>query len=165
MPPARNTIADWTEGQLAKYVRDAIQQLAPDHLTSLTVDDLIVAGTLTAKGTVTYSTRTLFYVVGASGQPAYTNSWVNGGAPYFAAAYIKTEDGWVRMRGAIKSGVIGSSAFTLPPGFRPASTSRHAIVSNAAFGIVDITSAGLVVPQSPSSNVLVSLDGIQFKAS
>lgn len=161
--PADN-IGGWDSTQLQKVVRELIAVYAPDHLGGLTVDDLIVSGSLTAQGTITYSRWVDINVVGASGQAAYANSWVNGGAPYFPAGYTRTADGWIRLRGAIKSGTVGLAAFVLPPAYRPSSTSRHAVVSNALFGIVDIDKTGNVIPQSPSSNALVSLDGIQFKA-
>jgi hypothetical protein len=164
MPQPADSIGNWDSTQLQKVVRELITIYAPDHLGGLTVDDLIVAGSLTVQGTIVLSRFLNINVIGASGQAGYANSWVNGGAPYFPAAYTNTADKWVRLRGAIKSGTLGLAAFVLPPGSRPSSTSRHAVVSNALFGIVDITSAGLVIPQSPSSNVLVSLDGIQFKA-
>jgi hypothetical protein len=153
-----------SSSDLQRTIREAINVYAPDHLGGLTVDDLIVAGTLTVQGSIILSRFLNINVVGASGQAGYANAWVNGGAPYFPAAYTRSADGWERLRGAVKSGTLGLAAFVLPPGHRPSSTSRHSVVSNGAFGIVDITSAGLVIPQSPSSNVLVSLDGIQFKA-
>lgn len=164
MAQAAETIGNWDSSQLQRVVRELINLYPPDHLNSLSVDDLTVVGGFTAKGSVTYSLRSTLNTIGASGQVAFANSWVNGGAPYFAASYTRTEDGWIRLRGAVKSGSVGSAAFVLPPGARPSSTSRHAVVSNSVFGIVDITSGGSVIPQSPSSNVLVSLDGIQFKA-
>lgn len=164
MAQPADTIGNWDSTQLQRVVREIVSLYPPDHLSGLTVDDLTVAGTFTAQGSVTYSLRSTINTIGASGQVAFANSWVNGGSPYFAAAYTKTEDGWVRLRGAIKSGSIGSAAFVLPPGVRPSSTSRHAVVSNSVFGIVDIDKTGNVIPQSPSSNALVSLDGIQFKA-
>lgn len=164
MAQAPDTIGNWTTTEFQRVVRELILQNPPDHLGGLSVDDLTVIGSLTAQGTITYSLRSTLSTVGASGQPGFLNSWVNGGAPYRAAGYTKTEDGWIRLHGSVKNGSVGSAAFALSPGFRPTATSRHAVASNAVFGIVDITSAGLVIPQSPSSNVIVSLDGIQFKA-
>jgi hypothetical protein len=164
MAQPADKIGDWDSSQLQRVVRELINLYPPEHLDGLSVDDLTVVGSFTAKGSVTYSLRSTLNTIGASGEVVFANSWVNGGAPYAAAAYTKTEDGWVRLRGAVKTGTIGQAAFTLPPGVRPASTSRHAVVSNSVFGIVDIDKSGNVIPQSPSSNALVSLDGIQFKA-
>jgi hypothetical protein len=94
----------------------------------------------------------------------YQNSWVDyGGGTFGAVSYYKDTDGIVHLRGAIKSGTVPSIAFVLPPGFRPASTSYHACVSNNSFGFVAITPGGSLTPQV-GSPVYVSLDGISFRA-
>lgn len=49
---------------------------------------------------------------------ALTNSWVNVGGGNAVAAYRKIDDR-VEVRGRIRSGTLGTSAFTLPVGFRP----------------------------------------------
>lgn len=161
MPQAADTIGSWDSSQLQKVIRDMIQQFPPDHFTGITIDDLVVTASMTVTGKITYNSNATLYKVGTSGQVGFTNSWVKGGSPYLDPGYMKTEDAWCRLFGAVKNGTLGLGAFTLPPGFRPSATSRHVSVQNGAFGIVDVTSAGLVIPQT--SNVLVSLDGIQFK--
>lgn len=47
----------------------------------------------------------------------YTNSWVDG-SPYQGVEYRKIND-MVYVRGRCKSGTTGTSAFTLPVGYRP----------------------------------------------
>lgn len=80
--------------------------------------------------------------------PTFANSWVNYGAPYQAARYTKV-NGIVYLEGVIKSGVVGSAAFTLPAGFRPAAAiilpTQSSSGSNG-LGRIDITSAGVVTP-------------------
>lgn len=164
MPQAPDTIGSWSESQLAKYVRDAVQLLKPDHLPSLTVDDLIVVGSTTLEGSVVYSTRASFFTFGVGGQPGFLNSWVKYGTPYQDPAFIKTEDGWVRLRGSAKSGVIGSPLTQLAPGYRPANTVAFPAAGSGVAGIVEIDKNGLITPLSPLTNTRVSLDGIQFKA-
>lgn len=161
MPQQPDTIGSWDSSQLQKVIRDMIQQFPPDHFTGLTVDELTVTTAMSVTGKITYPSNSTLYKVGTSGQVGFANSWAKGGAPYLDPGYMKTEDGWARLFGAVKSGTVTAAAFTLPPGFRPSATSRHVSVQNGAFGIVDVTSAGLVIPQT--SNVIVSLDGIQFK--
>ena len=95
---------------------------------------------------------------------SFTNSWVNAGGGYYDAAYRKDVQGIVYLRGRLMSGTVGSAAFTLPPSFRPLSTLAFAVVSNAAAGLVEISSAGVVTPKSPSNNTYVSLDNISFLA-
>lgn len=95
--------------------------------------------------------------------PAFTNAWVNFGAPYFDAAFRKNAEGMVELRGAIKTGTIGLAAFTLAAGYRPGNTMRFAVESNGAYGCVEITNAGVVTPQV-GNNTRVNLDGIRFLA-
>jgi hypothetical protein len=95
---------------------------------------------------------------------SFGNSWVNYGAPHGDAAYCKDGHGFVHLRGVIKDGTVGSSAFTLPSDFRPASQILQGAISNGAIGRVDIGTDGTVSPLLPSNNTWVSLDGIAFYA-
>jgi hypothetical protein len=158
-----DTIANMTTAELNRTIREAIERLLPTHLPSLTVDDLVVVGSLTVEGTVSYPQNTTFTLIGASGQPGFQNGWGNSGGVDTPCGFLKTEAGYVNLQGAIQSGTVGSAAFVLPPGYRPGSTVAFSISSNGAAGIVTIDSGGNVTPVSPSSNVLVRLDGIQFK--
>ena len=94
--------------------------------------------------------------------PTLTNAWVSYGASN-TPGYYKDDDGVVHLRGLLKSGTIASSMFTLPIGYRPAKNIIRNTVSNAASGRLDITSAGLVIPQT-GSNVWVSVDSVAFTA-
>jgi hypothetical protein len=93
----------------------------------------------------------------------FSGTWTNFGGAWNTAAYRKDAQGYVHLKGTIKSGTIGTAAFTLPAGYRPAADGRHACVSNNAFGSCTITSAGVVTP-SVGSNASFMLDGITFKA-
>ena len=94
----------------------------------------------------------------------FSGGWVNYAAGYTSAGYFKTTEGIVVLRGLIKNGVVGATAFILPVGYRPLSTLLFGVVSNNAVGRVDIGSGGNVVPATPSSNAWVALDSIQFRA-
>lgn len=160
---AEATIGNWTESQFQKTVREAIAQLLPDFIPGLTVDDLIVKGSLALKGVASFP-RTVTYV-GGSGAPVFTNSWANFGSTAAPAAYWKDAFGIVTLEGTIKSGTVGSAAFTLPPGFRPDKDRFFPAYSNAVLGLVQVTAAGLVTPlvTGTASNVSYSLDAIQFR--
>lgn len=95
--------------------------------------------------------------------PTLTNSWVYYGSPTNPVGYWKDPNGVVHLRGAVKSGTIGLSVFTLPVGYRPSNTEYFAVVSNGAFGRVVVGSDGGVTPDI-GSNVYVTLDGITFRA-
>ena len=160
---AEVVIGQWSESQLAKYVREVIAQQLPDHLPGLTVDDLIVAGSLNVTGVATFNRKLVN--VGASGAPPFTNSWANFGGGYAPAAFWKDDAGIVTLEGMIASGVIGVSAFVLPPGFRPDKSRVYPAWSNSTLGLVQVTSSGQVQPLAvgTASNASYSLDAIQFR--
>lgn len=92
---------------------------------------------------------------------AFQNSWVNFSTAEHNAAYMKDHLGFVHLRGLIKSGTIGTVAFTLPEGFRPSKHMHFAVPSNGAYGQLNVQPDGDVVP-SAGNNAYVSLDGIRF---
>ena len=65
---------------------------------------------------------------------SFEHSWVNYGGSYGNAAYMKDAFGVVHLRGMIKSGTVGSSAFTLPAGCRPPAQVLAVTISNSAIG-------------------------------
>jgi microcystin-dependent protein len=60
-----------------------------------------------------------WHQVGNSGEPAFTNGWINYGGVYGNLMFRKDPLGKVQLRGAVKNGTLGSSIFTLPAGYRP----------------------------------------------
>lgn len=85
--------------------------------------------------------------IGAVGQPPFTGGWVNFGGAFATAAFYKDAFSRVHLKGTIKSGTIAIGAFTLPVGYRPLQAMEFAVVSNAAFGVLDIAASGAVTPQ------------------
>jgi hypothetical protein len=83
--------------------------------------------------------------------PTLLNSWANFGGGYAVAAYKRDPSGNVWVKGTIKTGTAGTTAFTLPTGYRPAATMQFAVNSydgaanNPAW--VDVDSSGHVIPQ------------------
>jgi hypothetical protein len=100
--------------------------------------------------------------VGASGQPAFgASGWVNTGGTIETAAFYKDATGVVRIKGQVKSGTVGALTpiFVLPEGYRPPLTQTFAIVSNSAFGSLNVTSAGevaVIVGNNASVNLNIS---------
>lgn len=159
-------IGDWTVTLLTKFLEDWFRNHPLPPVQQIQVDSLKVNQALEIVKDVYFDALDL-HVVGLQGEPAYTNSWTFYGAPYSKAAYFKDPVGWVHLTGVIKGGTVGSSAFTLPPGYLPDVTpGPFAVFSGSAnsIGRVDINADGTVVPQAPSSNASVSLEGITFKA-
>lgn len=104
-----------------------------------------------------------WHEIDATGEPAFSNSWVNYGAGYNTAAFFKDPNGVVHLKGLIKSGTVTSAVFTLPSGYRPAATEVQPIVSNGAAGYIDIQNNG-VLKVVGGSSAWASLDGITFRA-
>jgi len=97
--------------------------------------------------------------------PALGNSWVFMGSIYGTAMYRKSPDGFVTLRGMIKSGTIGLAMFTLPAGYRPPLTEvfRTAAASGVAGMVVDANGDVSVTQYlAGGTNGYVSLSGISF---
>lgn len=165
MPLPVSKIGDWTTTQLVKFIKDILENQPPRNLPSAIITNAKVTGTLEIDGDLTFPTDPNFHVIGSTGAPPFTNGWLNWGPPYHDVGYWKDPLGFIHLRGTLKSGTVGSAAFTLPPGMRPALTAGPFIVfSNGAAGRVDVGADGTVTPLSPSNNANVVLDGIYFKA-
>jgi hypothetical protein len=161
-------VADQLLGQLTvtwltKFIKDLFERYPIQFLTQLSVEELVVVKKLTVADQVNFNAFKTISYIGSAGKPSFTASWVNYGSPYSNAGYILEPGGWVTLVGVVKSGTVGSSAFTLPPGARPASLKSLPTMSNGVFGRVDIGSDGTVTPISPSNNASVVLDGLRFK--
>jgi hypothetical protein len=95
-----------------------------------------------------------------------SNGWGNYGTSSAASAqYKKDAHGRVWLRGNIKNGTIGATAFTLPAGFRPLyhmyfATNCYNGSANV-FGQLEINTDGTIVPKS-GANQRFSFDGISF---
>lgn len=100
--------------------------------------------------------------------PTLTDGWVNYGANFAPAAYRLRPDGFVHLRGTVKSGSSGSgtAVFTLPVGRRPADHLMFSVPAGAAGAArIFVLSNGVVRVESYYSggtNTLVALDGISF---
>lgn len=161
---ADQTLGNLTVTWLTKYIRQQLENSPITSFDAIKVGVLEVTQKLVVDKDLDFKTADTFKFIGSQGFPPFTNAWVNYGAPYSNAGYLKRADGWVELVGVVKSGTVGSSAFTLPPGYRPVSTKSRLTLSNGTTGRVDIGSDGTVTPLSPSSNLSVVLDGLHFKA-
>jgi len=92
--------------------------------------------------------------------PGFQNSWVNYDAgTHTTAAFRWDRYGRIWLKGLIKSGTIGLTAFTLP--VAPPQNVNFAVVANNLFGRVEIDTSGNVTPLV-GNNAFVSLDGLNF---
>jgi hypothetical protein len=84
------------------------------------------------------------------------NGWVHFGGVWQTPQYRRVGD-MVSIRGSIKSGTIGLACATLPVGYRPLLAQGRATLSNGAFGVLTIDSAGAIVPFN-GSNAQFTID-------
>jgi len=110
------------------------------------------------------------HVIGAPGQPGFEegaqNPALEPGTPFslVPAAFFKDHDGVVHLEGFVKAGT-GPKAFTLPPGYRPASgkaqlfpaAEAYVFGSNVSIGGKDFSGAVYIGGEA-------ILSGITFRA-
>lgn len=105
-----------------------------------------------------------WHLVGAAGEPAFQNGWINY-AGYPAAAFYKDPLGIVHLKGVIRNGTLNQAAFTLPVGYRSSDNEAHFPAPSAsAFGQVNITSTGGVVPSIGNAAGGFDLFAVSFRA-
>jgi hypothetical protein len=96
----------------------------------------------------------------------FKNGWTNYGATFAPAAYTKTDDGFVHLRGLIRGGTSSGTAmaFVLPAGYRPVVGTELFVVATAPDGTagrIDVQTSGNVVMTKVSS-AWMSLAGVSF---
>jgi hypothetical protein len=111
-----------------------------------------------------------WHYVGASGEPAFLNSWVNYDANgWTKARFRKDALGYVHIEGLVRSGANPSTIFVLPVGYRPKDGTTtegliFTICATDAAGRIDVKPNGNVYKNSAGATTFVSLAGITFKA-
>lgn len=100
---------------------------------SVDVDgNVTIAGDLTINGAIN-NQWTAWTAV------SFTNSWSNFGAPFNNMSYRKSKDGtMLGLSGVIVGGGNGTSAFTLPAGFRPTTRKDFAAYDGASGSLVGV---------------------------
>jgi hypothetical protein len=103
------------------------------------------------------------HVVGASGEPPFTNGWANFGGTEEAVSFRKDPFGKVRLKGMLL-GPSGTSAFTLPVGYRPPKRLRliTALSGNVTPAALVIDSDGTIILTGSATSTWASLSGIEF---
>lgn len=112
-----------------------------------------------------------WHYVGTTGEPAFTGTinWANTTSSTDApAAFYKDPFNRVHIKGAIRNGTNGESAWTLPAGYRPEETLTFSVTqSSAAEGAwVVIASSGtvIIIHSGATGSTPVYLDNISFRA-
>lgn len=99
--------------------------------------------------------------------PSLLNSWVNYGSGYTDAQYMLDHQGFVHVRGLIKSGTTSTFTvlFALPAGYRPAY--EHIFVTKMNGGPCEIRvqpGGDVFLGDTGGSATWTSLDGMYFQA-
>jgi len=108
-------------------------------------------------------------LVGNVGQPQFKNGWVNYGAPGDLCGFYKNAFGQVFIVGVVASGTVGTTIFTLPPGYRPQATcafpglAKTSSGGNYSFASVLVQASGDVIADVAGGNASFSLAGITFR--
>lgn len=110
------------------------------------------------------------HYVGTAGEPAFENSWSNfdaSPAPVGRAAFYYRHNGRVYLGGVIDGGASGSTAFTLPVGYRPpiVAVSLPAVASTD-LALIGILADGTVRPTNQGSSAVTTwcyLEGVSFR--
>lgn len=110
-----------------------------------------------------------WHQIGGSGEPAFSNSWVNYDTTNWGyAAFMKDSLGIVHLRGLIKNGTVSTVAFTLPAGYRPSGAKYIFLTSTntTVFGRTDVLTDGgvQVAAWGQGGNGWLSLANVKFRA-
>jgi len=92
---------------------------------------------------VSNSENISWHDIGAVGEPAFLNGWVNYGGGYSNMRYKKV-NGIVYLEGMVKDGT-SSNVFALPLGYRPSNRMIFSIMNSNAAARLDVTSSGTVI--------------------
>jgi hypothetical protein len=99
------------------------------------------------------------HLIGEPGAP-FAPTWGNIGGLH--AGFYKDREGVVHLEGTVKGNGSSSRVFTLPPGYRPATTGVFpAAGSNDTYARVSINESGDVFSSNQS---FVNLYGVTFRA-
>jgi S-layer homology domain len=108
-----------------------------------------------------------FHIVDTAGEPQFQNGWHNFGGSFSKGGFFKDALGIVHLKGNLTGGGSGTTAFTLPEGYRP----TEDLVMPAAGGVAGPVAANLSVLQDgrlqPTCEGLVAcaigMDGLSFR--
>ncbi len=103
--------------------------------------------------------------VGGTNEPAFEGTWTNYDTPTATsrdARFYKDHFGRVHLEGVVGGGTSGTTAFTLPDGYRP-SVDNHAFrcESSPANAVIVVASDGTV--KIYTGTTYTHLDGVSFR--
>jgi hypothetical protein len=106
-----------------------------------------------------------FHIVGTPGEPPFENGWTNvGGGRTTVGFYIDTTN-VVHLKGSLTGGGSGSTAFTLPAGYRPAARLLLPVTSGSFITVnATLDADGTLTPFCSGGCVgSIGIDGLSFR--
>ena len=93
----------------------------------------------------------------------FENSWANAGGSYPDASYYKDPFNVVHIKGTINTGSSGTTAFTLPEGYRPPEQMLFLGVGAAAAAgnYITVNTSGAVAPTISGTGI--HINGVSFR--
>ena len=96
--------------------------------------------------------------------PTFQNGWINYGSGFDSAAYMKDRNGFVHLKGMVKSGTANTTFFTLPAGYRSSATLYYpAVNAGTGMGIINIGPSGTVTMDAGNAGYM-SISSVIYKA-
>lgn len=169
----RDSIADWTSTQLARFIRDQLEQPGSQALELLRANTITAIEQLVIGDRITVSRKASFTGVNAVGgaAPAYNTNWSNS-AYGGAAGFWLDPLGQVHLRGVAQKSVAvsaGDTIFNLPPGYQPPAdryfmqpTYNGATYATAVI-LVEAANGAVRVASGSASQQFIGFDGIYFR--
>lgn len=161
LPVGYRPVADYyydhlsTGGAAGGYVLVGANGQVTPHVTGGYLDLSFDTGLATVLPVlVSNVAQEAWHTVGAAGEPAYQGAWVELSAG-LGAQFKKNPAGVIRISGRIKSGVSGTTAFTLPVGYRPSRAMFFLAArgdSTSSVGFVVVNTDGTVVITSAATS-------------
>jgi hypothetical protein len=102
-----------------------------------------------------------WHEVGAPGEPAFRNGWVNSGPGTTTAAYYKDPLDVVHLKGIVDAG--SGIIFTLPAGYRPSVTGCWSTWRNGGNAYVCFFPSGNIAQSGGPTQGFMLLDGLTFR--
>jgi hypothetical protein len=111
-----------------------------------------------------YTADSTWHEVGTAGEPAFTNAWANYGAQFNTTAFRVDADGWVYMKGLVRSGTINTAIFTLPAAYRPWRNVYFPVMcaNFTAYCQINASDGTVVAYVMGGSNAWFSLETVRF---